>query len=467
MEKENVLSAKILKNKSFKGIIIAIITLIVIYLGLAIYFNNHFYFGTKINGISASGKTVEALDTEIASLYESYSLTLEERDNIEEIISSSDIGLKYDSQGKLEEIKNTQSTFGWIFGIFKSKNYEIADVISYDESVLNATLENLKAVTKEDIIEPKSATIQYIDGEYTILNEVYGNKIDPTSLREKVSEAILRGDETLNLDSSHCYVSPKYISTDDKVKEACDLLKKYVSTEIKYELGNDSEEVNSDIIKNWIYVDEDFNVLIDSNKVKKFVNTLSANYNTFGKTRSFTTSLGNTVTVEGGNYGWMINISKEVEAILDIIKEGQPVTREPIYVQTAASRSSNDIGNTYVEVNLTKQHLWFYKNGALVVEGDVVTGNVAQNTSTPAGTYKLNYKERESMLRGEGYNTLVHYWMPFNGGIGIHDAYWRDAFGGQIYLTEGSHGCVNAPPEVAATIFENIEAGTAIVCYTE
>lgn len=57
--------------------------------------------------------------------------------------------------------------------------------------------------------------------------------------------------------------------------------------------------------------------------------------------------------------------------------------------------------------------------------------------------------------------------MPFNGGIGIHDAIWRSQFGGNIYKTNGSHGCVNAPPYLAQKIFENIEPGTPIVCYYE
>ena len=55
--------------------------------------------------------------------------------------------------------------------------------------------------------------------------------------------------------------------------------------------------------------------------------------------------------------------------------------------------------------------------------------------------------------------------MPFNGGIGLHDANWRKTFGGTIYKTNGSHGCVNLPPAVAKTIYENISAGDPVLCY--
>lgn len=106
-----------------------------------------------------------------------------------------------------------------------------------------------------------------------------------------------------------------------------------------------------------------------------------------------------------------------------------------------------------------------YKNGSLVVQGDVVTGNVSENDATPAGVYRLKYKERNATLKGQGYSSPVSYWMPFNGGIGIHDANWRSVFGGEIYKTGGSHGCVNSPYDLAKTVFENIDAGTPVVCY--
>ena len=59
----------------------------------------------------------------------------------------------------------------------------------------------------------------------------------------------------------------------------------------------------------------------------------------------------------------------------------------------------------------------------------------------------------------------VDVFMPFNGGIGIHDASWRKTFGGNIYLTNGSHGCINTPPDLAHKIFANIKASTPIICY--
>ena len=118
-----------------------------------------------------------------------------------------------------------------------------------------------------------------------------------------------------------------------------------------------------------------------------------------------------------------------------------------------------------MEINLTAQHLYFYANGKLLVESDFVSGNAAKGWSTPAGAYSITYKQRNATLKGQGYATPVSYWMPFNGGIGLHDANWRKTFGGTIYKNGGSHGCVNLPPAVAKTIYENISAGDPVLCY--
>ena len=128
-------------------------------------------------------------------------------------------------------------------------------------------------------------------------------------------------------------------------------------------------------------------------------------------------------------------------------------------------RDNDSIGDSYVEIDLTNQHGWVYENGQMVFDTDMVSGNVGANVGTPQGTYRITYKEKNATLKGENYETPVSYWMPFNGNIGMHDAIWRSEFGGDIYLTNGSHGCINLPPDSAASIFNHIKAGTPVVCY--
>ena len=133
-------------------------------------------------------------------------------------------------------------------------------------------------------------------------------------------------------------------------------------------------------------------------------------------------------------------------------------------MQKGLNHDLNDIGNTYVEINLKAQHLWFYKNGKLIADGDVVTGSKTKDHITPAGIYKLKSKLKNFTLKGPGYTVPVAFFMPFNGGIGMHDL-GITVFGGKVYLTNGSHGCINCPLELAQKIYNNIVEGTPVVCY--
>ena len=171
------------------------------------------------------------------------------------------------------------------------------------------------------------------------------------------------------------------------------------------------------------------------------------------------------MTISNGAYGWKIDTEGEVAQLLEDIKSGKSVEREPVYSQTANSHGENDYGNSYVEINLTSQHLFVYKNGSLVVDSDFVSGNLSKGHGSPTGAFSVTYTTTDAVLRGEDYATPVKYWMPFNGGVGFHDASWQPTFGGSRYLTNGSHGCVNMPPEMAGKLFDLISAGTPVVVH--
>lgn len=454
------------QNKIIPSIMISLCTLIAIYMGMTIYFKNHFDFGSKINGINVAGMTVEEAEKKLSGEIERYTLDLEERGDVTEQIKAADIGLKYDSD-KIRELKENQNPYAWVSDIFRKSDSEVSEIVTYDEALLNKCFNNLSCIDNSDKTNPKSASLKYTEDGYGIVDEVYGNKIDKDALYDRIVKAILKIEPKISLDASDCYEKPKYTSKSQEVADAQNILNKYTNLTITYTSGEKTEALDGSTIHNWLEVDENMKVIFNEDKVMNYVNKVSSIYNTFGNTRDFATTSKTTIKVSGGNYGWIVDKSKEVKDLIETVKKGQDVTKEPIFSQTAIVRGANDIGNTYVEIDMTKQHLWFYKNGSLITEGDVVTGNLINNTLTPAGTYVLNYKEKNATLKGEDYSSPVNYWMPFNGNIGIHDASWRTEFGKDIYMTNGSHGCVNAPYEIAKTIFNNIESGTPIVCYYE
>jgi lipoprotein-anchoring transpeptidase ErfK/SrfK len=458
------------KNKTMnnkKGIIIVISTLIFMYLGMSIFYMNHFYSGTQINGIDVSFKTINGAEEKISSVISTYSLEVEGRDGVKSKINGKEIGLVCTEKDRIKELKNKQNPLKWVTSFFSKSQVQIDGLITFDKELLKEKLNKENFFSSKKVTEPKNVSFEYSNDGYKMIAEVNGNKIKKDAVYENVENAILNQKNTLNLDEANCYEKPKYTLKSKEAKEAMDLLNKYTSLKITHTFGDNKEVVDGSTINKWLYVDENMNVAFNEGQIRSYVDSLAAKYNTFGKTRTFTTSSAKVVQVSGGNYGWIINKPEEVKSLIEVIKKGKDVTKEPIYMQKAASHNTDDIGNTYVEINLTKQHLWFYKNGALVTEGDVVTGNASENLGTPSGTYVLNYKERNATLKGENYSTPVDYWMPFNGNIGIHDATWRTEFGKDIYVKNGSHGCINSPYSLANAIYDNIVPGTPIVCYTE
>ncbi|WP_310937012.1 L,D-transpeptidase family protein [Clostridium sp. SHJSY1] len=478
-----VIGSKLANNTVKKGIIISFSTLLVIYLGMSLYFINHFYFGSKVNGVNISGKTVKQADDLITSQTESYSLNIKERGDKEEQINAADVGLKSDSTDKIQELKDSQKPFAWIVAPFINQDAELTGIVSLDETKLNSTLDKLNCLISKNIVSPQNAKLSYTEEGYKIVDEVYGNKINKDSFYSLVKKTILNEEPEIDLDKANCYENPKFTTNSQQVVDAKETANKYLVSQITYTFGDKNEVLDKATIHNWISVNDNFEIVLNESKIKDYINTLDDKYGTVGKARDFKTSSGETkkvgayVQMNGANkadpdefYGWSISTSKETKDLIENIKNGQSVTKEPKYAKQAKSHGANDIGNTYVEISLSKQHLWFYKNGSLVVDGNVVTGNVAGSTETPPGVYKIKYKESPSTLKGNNadgtkYAEPVEYWMPFNSGIGIHDLTKRNAFGGNIYLTNGSHGCVNSPLNLAQKVYENIEAGTPVVVY--
>jgi len=196
------------------------------------------------------------------------------------------------------------------------------------------------------------------------------------------------------------------------------------------------------------------------------VNNNADTYDTFGKYTNFTTTLGVELSLPRLSYGWRTDRSGEAEVLIALIKAGEQQHREPIYVRKGVWKGQNDIGTSYIEADLTHQHLYVYQQGVIVFETDFVSGNMnSPGCVSPAGIFGLTYKTMNAVLRGENYETPVTYWMPFYGNFGMHDATWRSSFGGDIFLTNGSHGCLNLPLEAAAQIYNYVYEGSPIICY--
>ena len=447
--------------------------LILIYLGISAYFISHFFVNTTINGKDFSGKSAKAVEEYIRGQVNGYELTIIEQNNDRNIIKGSEIGLTYKESSEIEDALKKQNPLLWPAGFFSQSSTQVSVGVDYDEALLDEKLQSIKAMSKEQT-EPVSAYPKYNGNLFEVEPEVYGSAVDTEALKEKTVQYITEFRDSLNMMDEGCYKMPAYTSASEEVKNACNTMNQYLKAKITYTM-DEEVVVDKDLISQWVTCDSEMNVTFNEEAVKAWMREFGEKYDTVGKTRSFTTPDGKQTQVSGGTYGWIVNEAQEAQNLIENIKNGENTTKEPEYKQTAASRSALDWGTTYAEVDLAAQKMWFVVDGSVALTTDVVTGRPSTGNATPEGVYDILYTQRGAVLRGDidpatgkpSYETPVSFWMPFTyQGHGFHDATWQSAFGGNRYLTHGSHGCVNMPYDKASQLFELITAGTPVIIHS-
>ena len=429
---------------------------------MAAYFNSHFFFRTYINGVNVTGKSDKSAQELMAQKASDYVLTISERNDNTEELKGTDISLNYDFSNGIDELLEKQNPFSWIKYMFKNNEYTITDGISYDDVLLKQVLGNLQCLNEENMKDPVNAYINYTDNGYEIVKEDKGNKVKYDEFYSKVLTHIQNINNVLDLDKEGCYEDPKYNSETDVVVKAKNTADKYIQAKIIYNTSGDQIVIDSSLINTWINIDGDFNVTLNEDAIREYINSLGSNYDYLGSYRDFTRWSGEAIKVSTTPGIYYIDRDATVNEIVEAINNGKEITKDLTFKTPNAT--DDYIINTFVEVDLSNQTVVYYKNGELITQGNIVTGNVSQGNGTPSGVYRLDWKAKDFVLRGDGYASPVSFWMPFNGGIGLHDASWRSSFGGSIYKTNGSHGCVNMPYSVAEAIYNNIEDKTTIIC---
>ena len=442
--------------------------LLVIYFAGVIYFSGHFSPGTVINGHKVGGQSASEVKILIEEDLDAHTLLLKERKDQTEEIKASDIDMEVNLGDSVSEALKEQNQFIWFFPFFRNMEVALKPDVKYNETKLEAVIDALPSMQKSNMEKPVNAKIKRKDGEFVVVDEVYGTTIVKDKLLTAVKEALNSSTSSINLEEAGCYKNPKYYADGKEIEEALAQIEKLRKVVVTYDFDYTTETVDKAKIDEWIEIDKDLKVSLNYDEVLDYIEELAAKYDTYATVRDFTTSYGKDIQILYGSYGWKISQHKETQALIDVIEKGESVKREPEYMYRAACRKEGNIDwdGTYAEVSISNQHMWFYKDGECVLSTDVVTGDVVRkNRKTPTGAYSIMFKKRDTALVGQGYNSPVRYWMPFDTNVGFHDADWRNSFGGSIYKGSGSHGCVNMPIWAAKQLYELIQVGDPVFVY--
>lgn len=454
--------------KKKKGLIITgiIAGLVLLCLAGVFLFNSREYFADKFGRktyISNTDVSSLTVDEAVAVMNDSRGFSVRFYKDKEKY--DVDISAAVTREFSKEEVVECKDNFTFVeYFLGREKDFQVKPSSSVvDDQKLREILQSAlpQATTR--------ARDAYLDEEFQLVPEIRGDEINFDDLIYDMKEGINTGLK-LDYDLEDYYIQPKFTKESENIVKVVEEISEYSSMAITYEFGEQKEVIDWNKIKKHLEYNPDTAVLTLKTKwVRKFVQDLAKKYNTYGKTRKFKSTKDGKVTIHGGIMGWWIHEDDTVKQLNKLLKNKKSKNVEPVYRNVAAQHGEDDIGDTYVEISINRQHLWFYKDGKLKMDSKIVTGKLTKDRKTTVGVHRIYGKQRDRYLGTmavQGYRSFVHYWMPFNwDGQGLHDATWRNKFGGNIYKTGGSHGCVNLPYSFAGKLYEEVKIGMPVVIY--
>ncbi len=452
-----------------------------------------FLNGTRLNGIELSGKTPEEAEALLREKAETYTLNVT-LDGVSFYMDAARLGLTYNEKIDLAAMLKAQNEN------YKTRTFEEKDLfltgdpedirtalLSARDAALAAAGETGGASEGEQTTEPSEtaksdsrlddptrAHLEYdaSEGSFVGVDGAPGMTADYTEAVEKVCKAAKKLRKRVSVRSVLVpSAEGEKAEGNPDLAKAVETANSYLQISLTYGFtpeGRDTsyEYINRDRIASWLLIRQDGRtVVFNTEAISSYCSAVARRHSVPGQPVQFRTTLGGYINVNSYQGGQSVNTDALYSDLLSCLQNRVSGSRAAPYYAPAASGGVEDYGGSYVEVDLTNQMVYCYKDRALVVSAPIVSGCVANGWTTPEGVYTIKSKDTNRYLTGPGYRDWVECFMPFNGGIGLHDASWRTVFGGTRYLYRGSHGCINIPRAQALAILDNVRVGTYVIVY--
>lgn len=453
-------------RKVLIGVIAVLLLLTAAAYGFGVYyFSEYFLPGSLVNGFNCSYMDQEEAESLLERETAAYVLAVQTRGNGQESIAAEEIGLKYTSDGSVRELLHGQNRFLWFLSFGQHKTYEIPASVSYDQKLLEQKINGLNCM--KDNIAPVDARIEDTGEGFEIVQETEGTQVNRERLEEEIVRAVTTGDPVVNLEEDGCYDNPSVYGDDERLLKDCQQMNELTDVVITYDFDDRKETVDRNVLREWLTRDENGDLVLDREKAAAYVAALGEKYDTVGTQRTFETYDNREVSVAGGDYGWVIDQDKETEALCQAVMDKKTQVREPEYQQKAMSRGTNDIGYTYVEVDLPNHRLVVYQDGIPVADTGILS-----SSGTPAGVYRIQDMQTSAVVEGR----TVNYRISFGDGLGIQDdpemnftdasfGAYGDPAGSDFSSWSGTGGNVVLSPDQAPLVYQNVNKDMPVVIY--
>ncbi|MBQ9064969.1 MAG: L,D-transpeptidase/peptidoglycan binding protein [Blautia sp.] len=441
-----------------------------VYIAGRIVFQYHFFPGTTINGMDCSLMTVEEAESLIDREIKTYALAVDTMYHGREAITAKEIGMGYEPDGTVENLLKNQNITAWFTHLTGRFDHTAESIIGISDGMLSWAVDSLDCMQDKNVTYPSDAHIVIEDDDtFTVVPEVEGNALDWDKAREVIRNAVFERKSEVNLEEEGCYLKPSITSDSQVIEESLTRLQNYKDAWITYDFADSTETLDWNTIRDWVTTDAEGYSTLDEEKVRGYVKGLAEKYNTYGTDRSFLTYDNRTININDAEFGWIIDEDKETQELMQVISEGTVDVREPVYSQSGGSRvSTDDLGMTYIEIDLMYQRLVYYEEGKPLVDTSVISGSPQYDyMTTPTGIFKVAGKNTASEISVDGMNRNVNYALELNNALYICDAPWRTEFGDDVYFWEGTEGSVLVPTDAMASLFSYADEGTPVVIYDE
>ena len=410
--------------------------LLVVFFGICYFlYLNHYVCRLSINGTKLGFVKYTELDKYVYSVMTETDYVF---DNLD--LDTDSVTYSFETNDKFQDY----SFKNFMLGLIGGSDYQFVILKQIDSNKVISWLNNYNK-------DQKSSTSAYIDktDKFEIVPEIIGTEIDVNAIVAELTPYKYN-----HIVLSDYILAPDVVTSD--LEEICASANNYATWSCMYTNGT---IIKSDIDKVWL--DDTYGIVYDDSFIEEEVASCTDSYNGKPEFISFHTTSGKDINVPNATLEAKVDVESEIAYLKQAMKECKILEdRVPCFLM-----DNSELGNTYVEVSIPEQHMWYYLDGECVLESAVVTGQVGVH-DTPTGCFYITQMINGTYLTGEDYKEWVNRWMRLTtNGIGIHDANWRSTFGGDIYLTDGSHGCVNMPNLKAADLYELVDIGTVVIIH--
>lgn len=452
------------------------------------YFRDHFLPNTTVNGRNVSLMSEDEVAAQIGSTTDDYTSTVTAGD-FSYTVKASDIDLRTDGSTAAADALAQVDLARWPLLALEGSSLSVHEGVSFDEQKLEDAVGSAVDAYNAQATQPQDASWSFDKdaGTFSVTPDVAGTVQD----RDSVVKAAVEGVDSLSPDTSlgdSATTRASRTADDATLNAAVDKANQIASSSISLTYdGKVKAQVPRQRLAQWVSIGDDLSVNVDKGAIATYVaNTVAPAVNTEDDDNTYTVSKASLTselasTAEEGSGGTLeVPVTtkakpKQAEKAKKASGSGDDASGSDGSVSASGtgkgSSRASSLGS-YIDVDLGSQRATYYDAGGSVLwQSNIVSGNVSEGRSTPTGTYQINDKETNQTLvgadeDGDGepdYKSHVTYWMPFVGNsVGLHDATWRGTFGGSVYESSGSHGCVNLPYSKAAELYNMVPVGTTV-----